>query len=1246
MQQPDLIQRKLGRERAARKEAEALLEAKSRELFETNERLRRLNETLEERVQERTTKLAEVNENLLEEIDERERIASRLRLTQFAVDRAVDAIFWTDDQGRFVYANEAASKHSGYTNEELLQLAVFDLDKHMQAEMWEGHWQQLRDQEQFKIDSHHIRRDGSEIPVEITVNLLRFGEQELNCVHVRDTSERKLHEFQLQFANSQLETLIDRLQSAVMLENEHGEVSLANTTFCKLFHLHCEVEQIEGSRSSDIVEELATHIEQPRDYVEQHAKIRDRNTTLVGEELRLKDGRVLELDHVPMSVADKYKGHVWFYRDVTESRETYEVLERMVIATSGKVGEEFFDALTEQLALSLGVDSVYAIEYTFKGELLVLSTWPRIENHGRSEEGLEPEMLLEIKTDLERAIADANPFASSRYRMSVALQDEQMNPIGILYIADALPINKRRLAETMLTIFAQRSSAEIMLRRDQEEIRKLAMVAARTDNAVVITDSVGRVEWVNEGFVRITGFSLSDVLGRTPGSILQGEDTDPETVAYMRKQLREGRGFQCELVNYRKNGAAYWLSIEIQPIHDQNGILTHYIAVETDISERKRADELLKLQGEVLEQIAIGVPVSEVLKYLCDRVERIVPNTQCAILQNSISETGRSEDNLSEEAHEAILALRSNREASSVTSDGSIDDANQFGTGPCWQHPIKIKNEVIGTFAVYATKMLAPETHERSLFVSAATLSGIALQRERTEETLRRARKQAEAASDAKSEFLANMSHEIRTPITAITGYADLLSAPAGRSARDVKWASQIVSSVGHLRELLDDILDLSKVEAGRLAIQHVDIPILRLVQDVVEQFQSRVQEKLLDFELRIEDGVPARLVTDRTRLRQVLTNLLSNAIKFTPAGKVELILSCLDSSGANGADEISFELRDSGIGIAESELDEIFDPFRRLEHGAAAAGGTGLGLAISHRLASLMDGRLEVESEPGVGSSFKLVLPLVRPNSSGLEKPEVEAVPFDQEQPLQVGIAGLSVLLVEDNLDNEQIFIHMLEPTGANLSIARNGREGVEAVAARLEQGSHFDLILMDMQMPIMDGFAATKMIRSMGINTPIIALTAFAMQSDEEKCRKAGCDGFLPKPVVRRELFERISSTMGSTKMAKGSNQDSTDHSPSSTSQSNSVGDDFSPLIRNYQQSLVAYLGQLEGMTEKHLDELQQLTHRIAGTAANYGFHSVGQHARDCNERLRHGADWLELADQIAELKTAIVATLDQKY
>jgi signal transduction histidine kinase len=396
---------------------------------------------------------------------------------------------------------------------------------------------------------------------------------------------------------------------------------------------------------------------------------------------------------------------------------------------------------------------------------------------------------------------------------------------------------------------------------------------------------------------------------------------------------------------------------------------------------------------------------------------------------------------------------------------------------------------------------------------------------EAANQALEEANLRALAANEAKSNFLANMSHEIRTPMNAILGYVDLLCDPDVPGEEQRKYADIIRQSGEHLLTVLNDVLDISKIEAGRMTQQAVEVSAFELARDVVTLMQSAAMEKDLELVLEIPEAVPTHFESDPIRVRQVLLNLIGNSIKFTSQGTVRLRIG-YDATAPPEARQLSFGVVDTGVGIESENLAHIFDAFSQVDSSSTRTkGGTGLGLAISKRLAQMLGGDIDVESTPGEGSTFTLRLPvdvghqdeLVRYEESDLA---LEATRKERRDGGE-GFTG-RVLLVEDVPFNQFLLSTMLKKAGAEVVVADNGKEGVDAALAARDEGRPFDIVLMDMQMPVMDGYEASRCLRDEGYPAPIIALTAHAMAGDRQKCLDAGCTDYTTKPIDRRLLLE----------------------------------------------------------------------------------------------------------------------------
>ena len=396
----------------------------------------------------------------------------------------------------------------------------------------------------------------------------------------------------------------------------------------------------------------------------------------------------------------------------------------------------------------------------------------------------------------------------------------------------------------------------------------------------------------------------------------------------------------------------------------------------------------------------------------------------------------------------------------------------------------------------------------------------------RNEEQLRQARDEAQSANLAKSAFLANMSHEIRTPMTAIIGFADLLLNPAILPEQIHDYVHTIRRNGEHLLAVINDILDISKVEAGRMQIERLPISPIQLAREVIRSMCPRASKKHLSLELICRTSLPRMMHTDPTRVRQILMNLIGNAIKFTEKGGVRVVLS-MHKAKSDWA--LHLEVIDTGIGISPEQLSKLFEPFAQADVTTTRKfGGTGLGLTISKQLAKLLGGDITLTSAPNAGSNFLVELPVDASDARSLIDPiEADASKSTQhhrEAISEVSVSdlqGVRILLAEDGLDNQRLLSFHLTRAGAIVDIADNGRLACQMASQSLEQNEPFLVVLMDMQMPEMDGYVATRQLRQEGYRLPILALTAHAESGSREKCMSAGCDAFAVKPVNRSQLL-----------------------------------------------------------------------------------------------------------------------------
>ncbi|GGO64501.1 response regulator [Bowmanella pacifica] len=437
-------------------------------------------------------------------------------------------------------------------------------------------------------------------------------------------------------------------------------------------------------------------------------------------------------------------------------------------------------------------------------------------------------------------------------------------------------------------------------------------------------------------------------------------------------------------------------------------------------------------------------------------------------------------------------------------------------------------------------------------------------------------------ASEAKSRFLANMSHEIRTPLTSIIGYAEALLADEFKG--DEKQAVQAICVSGkHLLALLNDVLDLSKIEAGKMEITLLPVNFPALIDEVQTLVEDSARKKQLAFAIQLSDALPNQILTDPVRLKQILVNLLSNAIKFTKQGKVSLEV------GAD-AEQLYFKVKDTGPGIDKKRQAELFAPFTQGDSSITREfGGTGLGLSISAQLASKLSGRISLESEPGAGSCFTLFIQLKQ-----VEQTIVNVEPQEHKDMLRG-----KILLAEDSTESRQLLTRMLQSQGLEVKAVENGQQLMEAAMAE-----EFDLIFTDINMPVMDGLQALKLLRAVGVGTPIVALTANVMSEDIQTYLQTGFSDHLSKPIDRQKFARLLQQYLPGI---------------SSPKELVMPNDEMRQLMAQFVRGLPAHLRAIQqAYQQNNVSQLEQLAHKLRGTAALFQFKQISEMARQLENHL----------------------------
>ena len=559
---------------------------------------------------------------------------------------------------------------------------------------------------------------------------------------------------------------------------------------------------------------------------------------------------------------------------------------------------------------------------------------------------------------------------------------------------------------------------------------------------------------------------------------------------------------------------------------------------------------------------------------------------------------------------------------------------SKYSNYPCYEFshlesyiaaPIYINGEKYGTvnFSSRHPRTTAFSEADVELIKLVANWVSVALEREYVQKELKQAKDTAEMANRAKSGFLANMSHEIRTPLTAILGFSETLLDKDLTEDETERSVESIIKAGTHLQQIINDVLDLSKIEAEQLEIENLEISLFKLLSDLDVLVGDQAREKGLSFDIFFKFPVPRKIVTDPTRLRQILINICDNARKFTETGGISIDVAYLEDSR-----QMSFTVTDTGIGMSHQEMGNIFKAFTQADTSTIRKyGGTGLGLCISQQLAQKLGGNISCHSEKGKGSQFVVTIDAgIGENAefaSEMGKAELRQPGYVRDNTLIPQSLSGKVLLAEDSADNQQLISMYVRKTGAEITIADNGK-----IAVNHAMSDDFDLILMDMQMPVMGGVEATQWLRQIGCRTPIVALTANAMKQDRDRCLAAGADGYLTKPVDLQQFYQVLIKFLKDDKQLRNTG---------SAYVSDEFSDDpeFQELVQQFVSGLPDMIIKISAAIDKQdWDNVQLLSHNLKGVGGNYGFPAVSHIAQQLISNTKN-KQYHELESLLSELR-----------
>jgi len=652
--------------------------------------------------------------------------------------------------------------------------------------------------------------------------------------------------------------------------------------------------------------------------------------------------------------------------------------------------------------------------------------------------------------------------------------------------------------------------------------RLLATILQTTVDGFWLVDMQKRINQVNDAYCAMSGYSREELLSLTVND-LDAVEISEKTSERMKRIVENGSELY-ETWHRRKDGTIFPLEISVTYLPEHGRRLVCFCR---DITERKCAEEALRASENANALKAELLMNAPVIAAFHDRDQNIVwvnkayEEATGLSLQDIVGKKCYNVWNLPEPCQDCPVLTAI---ATGKASEAELTPQNQKhwpesqGYWLSKASPVRDKEgTIIGAIEV-AINITKLKQVERSLREANQALEAASA---RANELATH----AELATQSKSAFLANMSHEIRTPLTAVLGFAQILERDASLTPRQTEMLHAIARSGRHLQDLINDILDMSKIEAGKLELNPADFCLHDLLDDLKTMFLSRAQAKQLQLLIERDDSVPRYVNADKGKLRQVLINLMSNAIKFTDTGggsvRVRADAEPGDSGGPPSALRLVMEVEDSGPGIAEDELAHIFEPFRQLSAGRKA-GGTGLGLAVSWHLVALMGGRLTVKSQVGKGSCFRFDA-LVKLADGA---PQEQALKIRQVVGLEQGTGPFRILVADDQQDNRDLLVALLEPLNFEIREAVNGQEALDFFEAWSPHA-----VFMDMRMPTMDGYEAAWRVKAteQGRATPVIAVTASAFEDAKREILATGVDAYVRKPYRPEEIFAVLGKCLG---------------------------------------------------------------------------------------------------------------------
>lgn len=1043
----------------------------------------------------------------VQDISERKSTEKERILTQFASENTATSILWINQEGDLINVNRSTCAILGYTPRELKQMSIWDIDPSFPAKTWPNRWEQLSLNGYERFESLYQAKDGSTFPVEIMGNYLEYEGVGYVFAEVQDISDRKRAEKVLQFTQYS----VDNAADCIFWIKPEGGFAYANHAASRMH----------GYTSDELMLLSVFDVNPtiPQTFWQPHWQaIKEQGSVSLESHHQTRDGQLFPVEIVANYL--EFEGEEYNFvrvRDISARKAAEQelilkqnhleaLLNNIPHVAWIKDAESHFIAVNEPLAQMLNsspAEMVGKTDFDFSPVEIA--------------QGYQKDDFQVLNSGVSKVVEERARRGDGSWGWLETAKTPFRDPEGQFAgtVGIAVDISDRKAAEQAL-------------------IQQQAQLTALLNNIPQIAwlkDADSRFIAVNTPFTKACGMPIENIIGQTDFEVwpqdlaIHYRDDDLKVMVSGQRKIVEEQFF-------RLDGSLGWLETTKTPFQDDQGMLAGTVGISADITDRKVAEQELYESKQLLKLVLDTIPQ---LVFWKDRQSVYLGCNQAfarvAGLKYPDEINGLRDEDLPWKPEETAFFLECDRRIMDTGQAelGIIEPQLNAEGKQTWLETNKsplndAEGNVIGILGSIQDITQLKEAEKTLKNINEALEARVSERTAALEQTnfaLAEAKEIADSANQAKSEFLANMSHELRTPLNGILGYAQILNRSDQISPKDQRGLEVIHQCGSHLLTLINDILDLSKIEARKLELNPHPTDLLTLLSSVVDIFHLKATQKGIDLLFQLDNNLPKGVEIDEKRFRQVLINLVGNALKFTEQGSVTFQVLQLESH--EGQVTLRFAIIDTGVGIATEQLSRLFKAFEQVGDSRNHTEGTGLGLAISQRIVQLMGGEIQVSSQLGVGSEFSFCVTLPLAQEGAIEVTELPSQPV-------VGYLGdrRTLLVIDDRWENRAVIQNLLAQLDFEIVEAMNGEDGLEKL-----QVCQPDVVILDLAMPVMDGFEFLQRLRHDAAYTPfkripVIVSSASVGPTDQQLAVEQGGDTFLTKPVDAQALFQVLAEQL----------------------------------------------------------------------------------------------------------------------